>query len=289
MAVVASNRPRVIAVSFGLFCLSLFLTAFSAKNPGLVRGAYAFVGEILRPLQVINHSAYSSVAGIWDSYVSLIGVRSENTRLQEKLNALEMENSRLLEFEHENSRLKGLLGIIEEGGFEGVAARVIGYDPSNWVQAIIVDRGSRQGIAPGMAVLEADGVVGQVVTTSLNSSRVILVADHASGVDAIVQASRARGVVEGSGRAECRLNYVQADQEVKQGDRIITSGMDGVYPKGLLIGYVSEIKDKQKGLFKHIEVKPSVVFSRLENVLIVTNTPKELVVSAPGEKAGKTR
>lgn len=278
MAAAAGNRARVVATSFFLFCISLFLTAYSAKNPSMVRSGFAVFSEFLRPVQILNSSAHSSVTGVWDGYVSLIDVKEENKRLRERLNALESANSALLEFKDENVRLRGLLGIIQEGGMDGIAARVIGYDPSNWVQAITVDRGSQHGIEPGMAVVENEGVVGQVMSTSLGTSRVLLITDHGSGVDAIVQSNRARGVLEGSGGGTCKLLYVSVGEQVAVGDRIITSGMDGVYPKGLLLGVVSEIKSRSEGLFQSIEVKPSVVFSKLENVLIVTDSSRRAEV-----------
>jgi rod shape-determining protein MreC len=271
LAAAANNRSRVLGTSFILFCCSLFLTAYSAKNPEFVRMGYSVISEFIYPLQSLNKVVRDSFSGVWEGYVSLLSVREENEKLGLRVSQLEIENSRLLEFQDENRRLRGLLKISEDVGVKGVAARVIGYDPSNWVQAIIIDRGFKDGVKPGMAVLESEGIVGQIVSTSLSSSRVLLIADHGSGVDAIIQSSRARGVVEGSGSGMAKLRYVLVGEELKEGDRVITSGMDGIYPKGLLIGSISEIKSKSDGLFQAIEVKPSVVFSKLENVLIVTD------------------
>lgn len=280
MAAAVGNRARVVATSFFLFCISLFLTAYSAKNPQLVQSGFAVFNEFLRPLQMLSSGAHNSVGGIWNGYINLLDVKDENERLRDRLNQLELANSQLLEFKDENRRLKGLLGITEDDGIRGIAARVIGYDPSNWVQAIIVDRGSKDGVKPGMAVLENDGVVGQVVSTSYGSSRVLLITDHGSGVDAIVQSNRARGVVEGSGSGLCKLLYVLVGEQVSVGDRVITSAMDGIYPKGLLVGVVSEIKSRSEGLFQAIEIKPSVLFSKLEDVLIVSDTvtPQEAAI-----------
>jgi rod shape-determining protein MreC len=287
MVAAAGNRSRVLASTFLLFCLALFLTAYSAKNPQFVRIGYSVVSELLYPLQSINRGVRDSFLGVWRNYVSLVNLKRENDELQARLSDLEIENSHLIEFRHENRRLRGLLSIVEDGGIKGIAARVIGYDPSNWVQAIIVNRGSKDGVQAGMAVLESEGVVGQVISASFNSSRVLLIADHGSGVDAIIQSSRARGVVEGSGSGMCKLRYVLVGETVKVGDRVITSGMDGIFPKGLLIGKISDIRSD--GLFQSIDVKPTVMFSKLENVLIVTEPRllEEDLAPAQGPAANK--
>lgn len=269
MAVALNNSGKVLGTSLGLFFLSLFLTAYSARNPEIGRLGFAAVGELERPFQLVNHAAQSGVIGAWDHYVALLNVREENDRLVERVNSLEARNSRLLEFESENKRLQQLLKVTEEHKLEGVVASVIGYDPSSWLQAVVLNRGSRHGVEPGMAVLEGDGLVGQVTSVSYNSSRVLLITDPLSGVDAIVQGSRARGVVEGNGGKTSSWRFVLKEEEVHIGDRVISSGFDGVYPKGLLIGVIVDINSKNERMFRSISIKPAVDFAKLETVLIV--------------------
>jgi len=122
-----------------------------------------------------------------------------------------------------------------------------------------------------MPVIKGNALVGQVVVVSPNTSRVLLIIDHSSGVDSLIQSSRVRGVVEGLGRDVCELRYVPREEEVAIGDRIITSGVDGVYPKGLMVGLVSDVDKGAGSLFWSVKVKPAVNFSRLETVLIITS------------------
>jgi len=197
-----------------------------------------------------------------------------------RLNALEAKNSKLVELDGENQRLRGLLSVVESTSHTGIAAKVIGRDPTNWNQSLTVDTGRDQLVKIGYPVLEQNGVVGQVVAVGGSSSRVLLITDPASGVDAIVQGSRARGVVQGTGEG-CHLEYVLSEDEVKIGDRIITSGMDGIFPKGLLIGVVSDVGPARKGgsMFQSITVQPTVNMNRLENLLIIYSL-KEGTVSS---------
>jgi rod shape-determining protein MreC len=143
------------------------------------------------------------------------------------------------------------------------------------VKGIVVNKGSSSGIRVGMAVLHPQGVVGQVVSVSSDAARVLLVSDHSSGVDVLLQDSRARGVLEGAGDQACELKFVTKDADVKQGDIVITSGMDAVYPKGIILGAVSRVAEAQGALFQTIEVVPAVDFSRIEDVLIITEQRSE--------------
>lgn len=220
---------------------------------------------------------------MWHDYFALMGVRTENVSLKERLSTLEEQNSKYMELESENSRLRNLLGIVQESNLKGVASRVIGHDPSNWTEVLTIDVGREDGVQAGMPVLDGSGVVGQVVGVGGSSSRVLLLTDHASGIDAIVQGSRTRGVIAGDGDT-CDLAYVLSDEEVKVGDRVITSGMDGAFPKGMLLGVVSDVEQSNKksdGMFLNITVKPSVNLSKLEDVFVVTegNIGKEGLLS----------
>jgi rod shape-determining protein MreC len=149
-------------------------------------------------------------------------------------------------------------------------AHVIGGDASGWVKGLLLDRGSASGVREGMPVVHPQGIVGQIVSVGSDSSRVLLVNDHASGVDVLHEGTRARGVVEGAGEQVCELKFLTKDVQVREGDAVITSGMDTVYPKGVLVGRISGVASSSGALFQTIEVRPSVDFSKLEEVLIVS-------------------
>lgn len=268
-----SARARVAITSFSLLCVSLFLTAYSSKHPSLVSFGGVVVSEVVTPFQTCANFLSSSASNFLERYVLLTRVSRENEELRVQLRNVEGELGVLSEFRTENERLRSLLNFVSDTDLRGVVGRVVGSDPSGWVKGVTIDKGSSSGISVGMAAVVARGVVGQVVATSVNASRILLIADQTSGVDAIVQGSRVRGVVEGSGSQLCELRYVTRDYQVKRGEVVLTSGMDGVYPKGLLIGTVSAVEAGGATLFQTIEVTPAVDFARLEEVLIVTTKP----------------
>ncbi len=274
MVAVTSSRSKIALSCLLFFCAALFLSAYSARNPAISQWGVVLVSESLRPVQMLLKGTAGGVGSFWDNYIALVGLRQEYDELKEKFRALEVENSRLLEWEGEIKRLRHLLGIAQDQGLVGIAVDVIGYDPSNWTQMITVDRGTKDGIERGMPVIQGDAVVGQVVAVAPHSAKVLLITDSTSGVDSIIQSGRARGVVEGDGHNLCQLRYVSQEDEITIGDRIITSGMDGVYPKGVMVGVVADIKKSGRGMFQSIIVKPAVNFARLETVLVVTNAPR---------------
>jgi rod shape-determining protein MreC len=155
------------------------------------------------------------------------------------------------------------------------------------VKGITVNRGSSDGIASGMAVIHPQGVVGQVVAVSSKTARVLLVSDHASGVDVVTQDSRARGIVEGGGERICELKFIPKDARLMEGEAVLTSGMDGVYPKGLLVGTVERIGSASVSLFKTVELRPAVDLSRIEEVLIVSVAPAIRAFEAEEKSKGE--
>lgn len=263
------SRAKVAGSALFYFLSAVALSAYSARHPEFVSSGAALVSEGLRPFRAVTRGVSSALNGFFDEYVALVGIKAAHRELLDRARTLEAENSRLLEIESENERLRGLLGVSERTGLRGVAAQVVGRDATNWVQTVTLNRGANDGIARGMPVVVGDGVVGHVVTVSPSTSIVLLMTDHSSGIDAIVQGSRARGVVEGMGQELCRWRFVLREVEVKIGDRVITSGLDSIYPKGLLLGVVTEIAE-EGGLFQSIVIRPAVTLSSIEDVLIVT-------------------
>ncbi|RMD84815.1 MAG: rod shape-determining protein MreC, partial [Candidatus Dadabacteria bacterium] len=263
----APTSTRVIGACAVLFFASLVLSSYSSKHPETAQYGSQIVSSIVAPVEAVFGSVERALFSAWDKYVNLVNVKRENQLLKKRINALEAQNSRLLEFKHENERLRAIVGMKESFSLKGVVANVIGYDPSKWVRSVTVDKGTLSGIQRGMPVVDGKGVVGHVTAVSRNSSRVLLVIDHASAIDAIVQRNRARGVVEGVGRGKAKMSYVLSSEDIKIGDRIITSGAGGMYPKGLLIGVVVDVARDSRRLFQKIIVAPAVNFSKLENVM----------------------
>jgi len=269
------HTSKTLLTALLLFCAALLLSAYTKERPAIARLGASLLGECLRPFQILHGATRHGLAGLWERYLYLIETERENERLKGRLAVLEAQNSQLAELKKENLRLRGLLQMSQDLEVQLLAANVIGHDPSNWVQVITIDKGRRDGVRIASPVLEKNGVVGQVISLGNRSARVLLLSDRTSGVDALVQGSRARGILEGRGRFACRLNYVSVDEEVKIGDRVITSGLDKVFPKGLLLGVVSSLDNKNSGeLFREIEVRASVDFVKLETVAVLLSTPK---------------
>lgn len=266
-----NNQAKVAITSFFLFCLSLFLTAYSARNPEMSRFGYVIIAEIQRPFQVATDRILFSVSSLWEDYINLVNTQNENKRLTARLAVLESMNSNLIEYKSENERLRKMLSAAEEDKLKVLAASIIGFDSMSFSETVILDRGSRHGIKTEMPVLQGNSVVGQIVAVSPNSSKVLLITDPASAVDCIVQDSRVRGTIRGTSRKNlCDLNFVLPEDRVLSGSRVITSGMDGIFPKGLLVGEISSVEQDIGKMFQKIKVIPAVDFTKLENVLIVT-------------------
>jgi len=168
----------------------------------------------------------------------------------------------------QNERLRKLLAFVDDIDRPALPAQVIGEDASSWARTITIDKGTRAGVRVGLPVAAAEGVVGRVIKTAANSSRVLLVTDASSAVAALVQRTRTRGVARGRG-VEMSLDYALRKADIKQGDLLITSGMGGVFPKGLTLGYVAAVQRNEFGLFQKVDIVPAVDFSHLEEVLVV--------------------
>ncbi len=288
MPAVNKNRNQIAIVSVALFSVALFLTAYSARNPWTTTIGAEATSILLRPFQSLHYGLGHALSSVWSEYFALVGVRSDNQMLQQRLRELESQNSSLLEMESENARLRELMSFKQEAALKGIVARVIGFDPSNWSKIVTIDSGRLRGVERGQAVVAGNGVVGQVISVGQLSSRVLLIIDHTSGIDAIVQGGRARGVIEGSGEG-CQLNFVPIEEEVRVGDRVITSGMDGVYPKGLLVGVVANVEKKGQGMFQKIAVTPAVNFRKIEEVLVAQNVLDRAALVADEVKGAKNQ
>ena len=253
-----------------LISFSLVLMSLSVSNRKFAASGSGALSWVLSPVDSLYKGILSSVRGSWERYIYLVGVEDERDQLANRLKALESQNSQFIELSSENSRLRSLLNYRDELKSEGILARVVSRDPSNWAQSVTVDRGTNDGVQEGQAVVDGNALVGQIISVSSKSAKVLLITDNISSVDVIVQSSRAQGIVEGNLSEALSLKYLLREQSVKIGDRIIASGLDEIFPKGALIGIVSKVKDDPNGMFQNVEVEPSADMSRLENILILS-------------------
>lgn len=206
---------------------------------------------------------------VWDNYINLVHVRRENIALRDGIKTLNARIVAAEEILQANKRLEKLLEMKGAVKAPVLSASVIGEDVSPWFRTLVIDRGSSSGITEGMAVVAADGVIGQTIKVASDSSRVLLLTDHSSGIAATIQRSRARGVVKGRGQGLCSLEFTTREEDVKVGDMVVTSGIGGVFLKGLPIGEVTMVKRGEYGIFQTVTIRPSVYIPHLEEVLIV--------------------
>ena len=255
-----------------LFCLLISLYILGAASTGRLKADP--VGPLLlgsmRPLQIGLQSIVVGVRRIRERFRALNGLRLENQGLKRQIVEMEARIEGLLEAEVTNRRLQELLDLKTRVPGRSVSAAVIGNSASTWFQSLTIDKGKDDGIRKGMAVISSVGIVGQVVAVAPRSAKVLLITDRSSGVDVISQRSRARGIVSGSLDDGPVMQYVKRDEDIQKGDRLITSGLDGIFPKGLLVGTVGKVRKESHGHFQHVEVALAVNPARIEEVLVAS-------------------
>ncbi len=264
------EKGKILTISVSLFFIGLLLTAYSAKNENTTRLGASAVQTFVAPFEEGISTVRRFFQRSLDRYILLVNVKQENRELEQTVSLLSEKLVRLPELEFENTELRRILALKERLKLEGMVAHVIAYDTLGGARSLTLDLGRRDGVRVEQPVVRPEGVVGRIRSTTLTSSQVLLLTDYASGVDALVQPSRARGVLFGRGPESTRLEFVVPDDEVHVGDAVITSGMGGVYPKGLMLGSVTRVVKQPGELFQDIDVKPSADFLHLEQVLVVT-------------------
>jgi len=251
---------------------AFFYFAFSLRDlyQGTVFDRLLF--SLFAPLQRVAASSVHSLLSLRDDYLDLVSVREENARLTERLKEMTLRETVAREALRENERLIHLLEMKKRLGPRTIAASVIGEDGYPWFRTILIDRGSSSGVTEGLPVIAAAGIVGQVVRVAPESSRVLLFTDPASSVAGVIQRTRARGVVKGRGGGRATLEFTLREDDVTVGDLVVTSGVGGVFPKGVPIGEVAVVKKGEYGIFQTIEIRPAVTLSQLEEVLVCIGT-----------------
>jgi len=265
-------RRYQVPISSGvLLLLATMLVSANAGGGRRTDPLSRIVLEAIYPFQLAVTGTTAEVARVWSGYMNLVGAREEADGLKDRVRTLEGELTRFAEVQESNRRLRRLLKFRRTLGTPVVAARVISWDAAG-DHTITLDKGERDGVVKGAAVIVPEGVVGRVFRTSAHAARVLLVSDRNSGVDAIVQRSRVRGIVQGR-ENDCEFKYVKRGADVEIGDKVVTSGLDNVFPKGVLIGDVVQVARREQGLFQSIGIEPRVSFERLEEVLVTTGGP----------------
>jgi rod shape-determining protein MreC len=275
------------------------------QRPGVVLGAAILLHVVLISaqvntasglpvLQVVTFGSFSEVQrgamalidgvrGMWSGYVALQQVQQENDALKQELQTLQVRLQQERAEAQRTDNLRQLLELRDRANLETVAAEVIAGPADPEFQTVTVDKGSSESLATDMAVISPAGVVGRVILPSRRAAKVQLLIDRNAAAGAMIERTRVQGVVMGVGDGTLRMQYVPGTADVKTGDLVVTSGIDGIYPKGFVIGTIDHT-DRGAGAYHEIVIRPAVDFSRLEEVLIVKTPPASRVL-APEEPA----
>ncbi|HHT46652.1 MAG TPA: rod shape-determining protein MreC [Firmicutes bacterium] len=277
-----NQTTRKVIGLLGLIIVLLSMIYYT----GVFRSRYTFAEDLLltglSPVQGffsrVGHRTYTFFQGMFD-YERVL---AENKSLREEIAARDNLSHQLLELQKENHRLREMLGFENSVEYSLLPAEVIARDPSYWFETITINKGFDDGVKKDMAVVTSQGLVGSVYFVSQNSSQVLMLTDSRRAVSALVQRSRepgSIGIVEGYPQKNGFLRMVNLppDANIQTGDAIISSGLGGIFPKGLVIGHVVEVEKDQYGLLQQALVAPAVNFNRLEEVFIVIDYSREAI------------
>jgi rod shape-determining protein MreC len=265
--------PRIRALRIRRRILLRVLSFLLFTDISVFRNGYSktklYVADSVGPVLKAISAPIRSADYVLDSYINLVSVKRKNQELKKRIEAMEVENQKILELEKENERLKALLGLKETEPKTFLAAHIIGEDVMNWFKCVVIDKGQTSGIRVKMPVITEAGLVGQTVEVNRWHTKVMIINDTNSAVDTYVAGKHTRGIAEGTGKRTLKLKYVLKNDDVSVGDRLITSGKDAIYPKDLAVGIVTSVDKSAPGLFSEIDVMPFNNFRKLEEVLVV--------------------
>ena len=228
----------------------------------------AFVFGVFAEAQRGTAAVVGGVGRTWDEYAALRDVRADNLALEQQVRELQVSIQRERALAGEAESLRRLLDLSDRSQMPTRAAEVIGTSPAADFRSVTIDRGTSDGVQADMAVISPAGAVGRVVTASRRAAKVQLLIDRNAAVAVMVGKTRAQAIAMGIGEALLNLEYLSGSADVSKGDAVVTSGIDGIYPEGFVVGRVEEI-ERSGGLFKAVRVRPAVDFSSLEHVLVV--------------------
>jgi len=261
-------RELIIVAALLLYPFASFLTrGHLGRDPNLVDRAVLWITS---PLQKALIWTFDGIGAAWNGYVALRGVQAENGALREENRRLRAEANELAEVRAQNERLKRMLAYTESTPGQQIPARVLGVNPVATLLSLRIDRGEDDGIRRGMPVVTPDGVVGQVQRATGQYADVVLVTDANSKLAVKVQRSRVRATACGKGDNKAlQLENALRTEDLQEGDQVVTSGTDGVFPPGLAVGKITSLHRRNYGMVQTAEIAPAVDMTKLEEVLVI--------------------
>jgi rod shape-determining protein MreC len=248
-------------------------SSLDADDASSVRLIRMWANAVISPPEKLIHATKLGISGTWSNYIDLMHVRKQNKDLQELVGRLRLEQGALLEDARQGQRLQALLGFQEKYLYATLAAQAYGSSGSDRSHVFYIDKGARDGLKPDMAVITAEGIVGKVRDVFPHTSQVLAINDTTSGVGAILETTRIRGILKGDSSGQLEVVGVTVDQRIKQGEDVLTAGGDLIFPRGLPVGTIDKVvTDPERDGLIDIIVKPAAHLDRLDEVLVIIST-----------------
>jgi len=286
---IAKNKGVLLLA--GLVLAGLLWMTSQVRHPGPTGPVGRAVSFVSYPFVRAVLFARCSASDIWTTYFNLVGTQRQNRILVAANSKLALENTALKEGLAKEKRLDDLLAVRQEADFPIIAANAVARDASSWFKSLWIDKGEGAGISRNLPVMVYTGVVGKVIKTYGWTSRIQLITDPSSAVSTLTERTREPGILAGDVGGGCKLLYVGKHADIAIGDLIVTSGLDGIFPKGIPAGEVVKISRNSPGYFMDIDVKPTADVARLEEVLVLSYTPpaipREPDIQAPANKGAR--
>ena len=269
-----SNKYFIII--FAVTILLLITLVFSINRSYETKASDNIVVRITMPIQKFVYNISSGVNDFFSHFGDTAKLKTENDKLKEQIAKLKSDISRNKSYKDENERLRSLLSLSDTySDFKLVAANVTGKDSSQWFLSITIDKGTDDGLKMSDAVITYDGLVGHITDIGKNWARITTILDSKSTVAVIVERTQDLATVDGnidlSEKGLCKMTYISKDSTVTVGDIAKTSGLGGVYPKGLMVGKIKEIHSENQGVSQYADIEPAVNFDKIFEVMVITN------------------
>lgn len=269
-------KPKAIVILAILAVLPLALSSVATPFPETIRSIST---QTFKPVFQTSDFFSDSFKGMFTKTRDIFSVYRQNQDLQIQVSQLKMQISELKEAQNQMGRLQKLLPYLDKYPKSVTISKIIFRGLSFWEKNVVIDKGTKQGVQKDMTIVTSQGLVGRVISTSSSTANIILLTDYASKVSVVGQESRDVGLLSGEGKKMLRIIYLDLDSTIKVGDTVVTSGMGGIYPKGIPVGKVESVGKDKDGLHLYAMVSPFVDFSKLEEVLCLARTRKELEFS----------
>ena len=271
MSAFIKKHPFISVILAAALLVALILSTVGTRNVTVAEDA---AGMIYTPAASIGNRAISAVKDFFARLFNTTDVHKENAQLKERITQLEGDNALLRELQLENSRLRELTNYVEANeDYEILTARIAAKNPGYWFDSFIISAGRNQGVKTDMPVVSSSGLVGRITEVGGNWAKVLTIADVQSSVSGIVERTRdtgiVKGVVQSGGEIVCSMHYLPYESDLVPGDMILTSGLGGIFPKGLVVGSVSEVSRSDDASERTAVIRPAVDFNTLEEVMVI--------------------